>query len=597
MSKKKVKFLKECLFEIFEDYRKRIKKGVMIPFSYSFINSYLSKEIIKEHPDFSKIKIVDIQTLIKKFLNYLVLQKVLEKRRFRKIIDNLYNKSTLKRKIDDYSKLKKVVITDKKSKQAFLFNNLSMFYKSCLTSKGSIKKSYEMTLNEIGVSKKEYNKYLKKDLERSENNNLDALQENLVKKFNKDIKSPSYYFPDKREYILKNWFSYEFTTFLVGMLEEYFFDDDFSNTSDIILLENYVKFCFNLSVRITRTITSKLTITFFSKDLILKELEKYLKGNLFFQENNIDTSKTEIINSVYRYLKQWLKFCHGCPNNCLISPYDKCTMFEDPLYTLDFSEEISSNRLFDKIETPLPEIHYSQKEILKKTKKIYLNMLNSSKNVSEGNFTKISVEDLKFLFEQYNKDFFSGLLEDLLNKEEKCKLVFRLSSRMTKSGGSTTKIIKKDQVIYKISISSYLLFQSFLDIKRTIRINGIICKDRIEALQRIFEHELIHLLELLIKGDSSCSSDGFKTLAKQIFLHTDNTHELITQKERAFLKFSIKVGDKVSFEYNKKTYIGIVDRITKRATVLVKDNEDSKYANEEGFMKFYIPISMLIKEE
>ncbi|MBA7577237.1 hypothetical protein ES708_19084 [subsurface metagenome] len=58
----------------------------------------------------------------------------------------------------------------------------------------------------------------------------------------------------------------------------------------------------------------------------------------------------------------------------------------------------------------LPEIHYSQKEILKKTKKIYLNMLNSSENVSEGNFTKISVEDLKFLFEQYNKDFFSGFV-------------------------------------------------------------------------------------------------------------------------------------------------------------------------------------------
>ncbi|MBA7555297.1 hypothetical protein ES705_47955 [subsurface metagenome] len=195
------------------------------------------------------------------------------------------------------------------------------------------------------------------------------------------------------------------------------------------------------------------------------------------------------------------------------------------------------------------------------------------------------------------KTSFPGLLEDLLNKEEKCKLIFRLSSRMTKSGGSISKIIKKDHIIYKISISSYLLFQSFLDIKRTIRINGIICKDRIEALQRIFEHELIHLLELLIKGDSSCSSDSFKILAKQIFLHTDNKHELITQEERTFLKFGIEVGDKVSFEYNNKTYIGIVNRITKRATVLVKDKNNSKNANEEGFLKFYIPISMLNKEE
>ncbi|GAH13327.1 unnamed protein product, partial [marine sediment metagenome] len=221
-----------------------------------------------------------------------------------------------------------------------------------------------------------------------------------------------------------------------------------------------------------------MPITFFSKDLILKELENYLDGNLFFQENNIDASKTEIINSVYSSLKQLLKFCQGCPNHCLIYPYDKCTMFEDPFYALDLSEEITSNYILDKKETPLPKIHYSQKEILAKTNKIYMNLLNYSDRVSESNFTKISVEDLKFLFEQYNKDFFSGLLEDLLNKEQKYKLIFRLSSRMTKSGGSTSKIIKKDQTIYKISISSYLLFQSFSDIKRKIKINGIICKDR-----------------------------------------------------------------------------------------------------------------------
>jgi len=597
MSKIKVEFFKECLFEFFEDYKKRIKTGEMTPFNSNFINSYLSKELIKKHGDFSKTKIVDIQTIIKKLFHYLFLQNILEKNRYRIIIDNLYNKTTLKKKLDDYSKLKNVVITDKNSKQTELFNKLSRFYKLCLTSKSFIKKSFAITLDEIGVSKKEYYEYLKRELEISEYDNLDALQEKLVKKFNKEIKSPLFYFRDKKEYILKNWFSYEFTTSLVGMLEEYFFDDDLSNTSDIILLENYVKLCFNLSVRIMHLITSKLPIIMSSKDLILKEIENTLDGNLFFRENNINASKTEIINSIYSSLKQLLKFCQRCPNNCLISPYGKCTMFENPFYALDLSEEISSNYLLNKRETLLPEIYYSQKEILIKTKRIYLNMLNRSENVSEGNFTKIFVEDLKFLFEQYNKDFFSRLLEELLNKEKKNKLIFRLSSRMTKSGGSTSKIIKKNQIIYKITISSYLLFQSFLDIKRTIKINGIICKDRLEALQRIFEHELIHLLELLIKGESNCSSDSFKILAKLFFHHTDNKHELITQEERAFLRFGAEVGDKVSFEYNKKTYIGIVDRITKRATVLVKDNEDSKYANKEGFLKFYIPISMLNKEE
>ena len=574
---------KVILLYLKEYFKHNNSKFSRTRFNIDFINIFLSNLASPELLGVSSLK---IQSIIAYFLNYLTLQNVLHK----SIAKEFLKSSNFNPRLS----------TDKKSKETFSINKLSKFYKSCLDTKSSIKNSFIITLEQMGVSKKEYDGYLKNNLNQSDINYLAELQKDAIKRFNKEIQSPLYYFPDKRDYILKNWFCYEFTTNLIEMLEDYFFDDVILNTSDIILIENYIKFCFFLSVRITRTIitnNSPSTTTFFSKDLILKELENCLAGNLFLQENINNTSKTEIKHVVYSSLKEMIKFCHGCSNHCLFFPYDKCTMFEDPFYAMDLSEVISLNHMLNKKETPLPEIHYSQKEILAKTNKIYMNLLNYSERFSEGNFTEISVEDLKFLFEQYNKEFFSGLFEDLLNKEAKCKLVFRLSSRMTKSGGSTSKIIKKDQTIYKISVSSYLLFQSFSDIKRTIKISGITCKDRIEALQRIFEHELIHLLELLIKGDSSCSSDSFKILAKQIFLHTDNKHELITQEERAFLKFSIKVGDKVSFEYNTKKYIGIVDRITKRVTVLVKDKNNSKYANEEGFLKFYIPISMLNKEE
>ncbi len=574
---------KVILLYLKEYFKHNSSKFKRTRFNIDFINIFLSNLASPELLGVSSLK---IQSIIAYFINYLTLQNVLHK----SITKEFLKSSNFNPRIS----------TDKKSKETFSINKLSKFYKSCLDSKSSIKNSFIITLEQMGVSKKEYDEYLRNNLNQSDTNFLDELQKDAIKKFNKEIQSPLYYFPDEREYILKNWFCYEFTTNLFGMLEDYFFNDGILNTSDIILIENYIKFCFFLSNRITRTIitnNSPSPTTFFSKNLILKELENCLTGNLFLQENSVNTSKTEIEHVVYSSLKEMIKFCHGCSNHCLISPYNKCTMFEDPFYALDLLEEITSNYMLDKKETHLPEINYSQKEILAKTNKIYMNLLNYSERISEGNFTKISVEDLRFLFEQYNKDFFSGLVEDLLNKEQKYKLIFRLSSRMTKSGGSTSKIIKKDQTIYKINISSYLLFQSFSDIKRTIKINGIICKDRIEALQRIFEHELIHLLELLIEGDSSCSSDSFKILAKQIFLHTGNKHELITQEERAFLKFSIKVGDKVSFEYNTKKYIGIVDRITKRATVLVKDKNNSKNTNEKGFLKFYTPISMLNKEE
>jgi len=539
-------------------------------FNIDFLNTFLSKLVASELLGISSLR---IHSIITDFINYFSLQNIL------------------------LDPITKELSTDKKSKETSLINKFSKFYKSCLETKSSIKHSFIITLEQIGISKKEYDEYLKNNLNQSDPIYLDNLQKNAIKKFNKEIQTPSYYFSDKRDYILKNWFCYEFTIDLIRMLEDTFFDDDLLNTSDIILIENYVKFCFYLSARIMRIITNNSSATTFgSKDLILNELENYLTENLFLQENIIDTSKTEIKRNVYNFLKEMIKFCQGCPNHCLISSNEKCKMFEDPFYALDLSEEISTDQLLNKRKPPFPDIDYSKKEILAKTKTIYSNMLNNSENVCEGNFTQISVVDLKFLFDQYNKEFFSGLLEDLLDKEEKSELSFRISSRMTKSGGSTSKIVKQDQIIYKISISSYLLFQSFLNIKRTIRINGIICKDRLEALQRIFEHEIIHLLELLLYGDSNCSSDRFNTLAKKFFLHTDNKHQLITQEETAYFKFGLEVGDKVSFEYNNKTYIGIINRITKRATVLVKDNENSKHANKEGLLKFYIPLSILNKE-
>ncbi len=120
---------------------------------------------------------------------------------------------------------------------------------------------------------------------------------------------------------------------------------------------------------------------------------------------------------------------------------------------------------------------------------------------------------------------------------------------MTKAGGKT-KYFKKTkregtelhvEITYEISIASTLLYQTFWDVKRTITVNGIVCHDRLEALQRIFEHELIHFIEIFLWKKSSCSAQQFKRLVRQIFGHSETTHQLITQTERAMKKFGIKV--------------------------------------------------------
>ena len=79
MSKKKIKFIKKNLIDLLNAYSKYSKILSINKLNYSFINNYLSEWIFKIHPHYSKPKIIEIQTSIKKFLNYLVLQNVLKK--------------------------------------------------------------------------------------------------------------------------------------------------------------------------------------------------------------------------------------------------------------------------------------------------------------------------------------------------------------------------------------------------------------------------------------------------------------------------------------------------------------------------------------
>jgi len=129
-----------------------------------------------------------------------------------------------------------------------------------------------------------------------------------------------------------------------------------------------------------------------------------------------------------------------------------------------------------------------------------------------------------------------------------------------------------------------------------VRVNGLVCNDRLEAAQRVFEHELIHLLEMLVWGGSSCSADRYKGLVWNYFAHTQTRHDLVTQQERARTRFDVRVGDRVAFTFDGVRHQGVVNRITRRATVLVEDAHGSPYTNGKRYLKFYIPLSMLEKD-
>ena len=228
--------------------------------------------------------------------------------------------------------------------------------------------------------------------------------------------------------------------------------------------------------------------------------------------------------------------------------------------------------------------------IRENTRAIHRDVLARSPHIRHPNFTRIHPGDLELLFAAYDARFLNGRCRPAL---EGRKLRFRLSPRMTRAGGKTSKYrAHNGEVSYEIAIGASMLFGSFGDSDRRVTVCGLECQDRLEALQRIFEHELVHLAEQLCWGHTDCSAERFQDIAGRLFLHRAHTHDLITQGERA-AESGIRVGARVAFTFEGRRLVGRVNRITKRATVLVEDPAGLKYSDGLRYKAYYVPIKCL----
>ena len=237
-------------------------------------------------------------------------------------------------------------------------------------------------------------------------------------------------------------------------------------------------------------------------------------------------------------------------------------------------------------------------ELEDRSQAIFDFVLKSSPYIDQPNFTALCDEDLAHLFAQYDQRFFGEACQRTLQAMGS-PLDFRVSPRMTRAGGKTTRIVPRvarglsPVPRFEIAVSSTLLFQTFADVDRPIKVTGLMCFNRLEALLRIFEHELIHLVEMLLWQASCCAAPRFRGIAGRFFGHTESTHQLITPDERAREKFGIRPGDRVTFVLDGAPYTGVVNRVTKRATILVEDTRGTRYSDGRRYAKFYVPVGML----
>lgn len=232
-------------------------------------------------------------------------------------------------------------------------------------------------------------------------------------------------------------------------------------------------------------------------------------------------------------------------------------------------------------------------QIAARTSAVRAAVLNVSQYVDAPNFHRIHPDDLRRMFVEYDRQFFGDAISRALGDTP---LRFRLSPRMTSAGGKTACYGHRGSATrhYEISASSALLFNCFHeDDHRPPLTSGLACNDRLDALQRILEHEIVHLIEMLLWDDSSCSQSRFQSIARRFFGHVQHTHQLITPRERALVRFGIRPGSRVRFHFEGIEHTGTVNRVNKRATVLVECPEGQPYSDGKRYRKFYIPLPML----
>jgi len=257
-------------------------------------------------------------------------------------------------------------------------------------------------------------------------------------------------------------------------------------------------------------------------------------------------------------------------------------------------------------------MHNPPEYVAAQTAAIHQAILRESDNLKQPNFTSIGTEDLVRLFDLYDRTFFKGLLAQAVKAKTGQPLVFRLSSTMTRAGGKTILYRRRisgsqvqaslasrrsgrrrGQAHYEIAVASRMLFMTFRQVERPVAVCGLTCKNRLEALQRILEHEIIHLAELVTYGKSGCGGRRFKELAANIFGHAGTKHALVTPMEHAAVQHGIGVGSLVCFDFEGRRLVGRVNRAHSRATVLVEDANGLPYSDGKKYQKFYVPFGML----
>jgi len=180
------------------------------------------------------------------------------------------------------------------------------------------------------------------------------------------------------------------------------------------------------------------------------------------------------------------------------------------------------------------------------------------------NLTSFTSTHLKYIFNLYDKLSFNYTLSNLLTSKHR-KLFFSTDLKSDSTAGLHR--YRPNIKTHYILISPQIICNLFTQGESTLKANGVLVSNRLEALLNVFEHELIHLYCSLHgytrkikegKGKMYYSPHGklFQEIVFRFFGHTDFAHGFNNGEGLDCLdKTSCKIGLRVYFDNKKKDRI------------------------------------------
>lgn len=248
---------------------------------------------------------------------------------------------------------------------------------------------------------------------------------------------------------------------------------------------------------------------------------------------------------------------------------------EEALCAIDPSkDDVKANSIVDALELWFPT-ELDDMEIRKRRAHIKGRMM-SSECGSGGKFA-LSVRALRQLVCEYDRLFFDNRLFEALN-HQKTALNVQIGGIRLKKGDAGC-------CAYAGDVCTIHLHPGLAELKIGADgcedVNGIECKDVLDCVQLVFEHELIHMLIQVFLRLKESHGRNFKSLAAGLFGHPLFTHTIGSKTKESAAQRVRRAQDA---EAKRKLYTpGTVIRIgSENANANNNNNDDDDDDNEAG---------------